>query len=52
MATPNYTAQIILLQQEIDEMKEDFSENDNAFFLCSMSLIIFRMLHYFQKKQV
>ncbi|UMM41446.1 hypothetical protein L5515_017707 [Caenorhabditis briggsae] len=42
-AAPNYTAQIIMLQQEIDEMKEDFSENDNAFFLCSMSLIIFLM---------
>lgn len=31
-----------MLQQEMDEMKNDFSENDNAFFLCSMSLIIFR----------
>ncbi|CAI2356900.1 unnamed protein product [Caenorhabditis sp. 36 PRJEB53466] len=27
----------------MDEMKADFSENDNAFFLCSMSLIIFLM---------
>ncbi|VDM73063.1 unnamed protein product [Strongylus vulgaris] len=39
----NYTAEIIELRNEIYQMQKDFSENDNAFFLCSMALIIFLM---------
>ncbi|PIO70259.1 hypothetical protein TELCIR_07888 [Teladorsagia circumcincta] len=39
----NYTAEIIELRNQITQMQEDFAENDNAFFLCSMALIIFRI---------
>ncbi|VDL81520.1 unnamed protein product [Nippostrongylus brasiliensis] len=41
--TENYTAEIIQLQNQINQMQLDFGENDNAFFLCSMALIIFLM---------
>lgn len=37
----NYTAEIIELRNEMNQMQMDFSENSNAFFLCSMALIIF-----------
>ncbi|XGW32865.1 hypothetical protein V3C99_017406 [Haemonchus contortus] len=39
----NYTAEIIELRNQITQMQEDFAQNDNAFFLCSMALIIFLM---------
>ncbi|KAK5979937.1 Ammonium transporter [Trichostrongylus colubriformis] len=39
----NYTAEIIELRNQINQMQEDFAQNDNAFFLCSMALIIFLM---------
>ncbi|CAD6185075.1 unnamed protein product [Caenorhabditis auriculariae] len=42
-STPNYTAQIMQLQKEIDQIRADFTDNDNAFFLCSMAIIIFLM---------
>ncbi|PAV62524.1 hypothetical protein WR25_00151 [Diploscapter pachys] len=38
----NYTAEIIELQRELQKLRDDFSENDNAFFLCSMAIIIFQ----------
>lgn len=39
----NITAELLLLHQEVAELREDFASNDNAFFLCSMALIIFLM---------
>ncbi|KHJ96315.1 hypothetical protein OESDEN_03722 [Oesophagostomum dentatum] len=44
----NYTAEIIELRNEIHQMQADFAANDNAFFLCSMSLIIFRKFQIFR----
>uniref|UniRef100_A0A1I7WL83 Ammonium transporter n=1 Tax=Heterorhabditis bacteriophora TaxID=37862 RepID=A0A1I7WL83_HETBA len=37
----NFTAEFIELRRQLAEMQADFAENDNAFFLCSMALIIF-----------
>ncbi|KAJ1355000.1 ammonium transporter Amt1 [Parelaphostrongylus tenuis] len=42
-STVNYTAEINELREAIKQMEKDFADNDNAFFLCSMSLIIFFM---------
>ncbi|CAJ0585369.1 unnamed protein product, partial [Mesorhabditis spiculigera] len=39
----NLTAALIYLQNEIDDIRQDFTANENAFFLCSMALIIFLM---------
>ncbi|KAE9413561.1 hypothetical protein Angca_008620 [Angiostrongylus cantonensis] len=39
----NYTAEIIELRREIEQIRQDFADNDNAFFLCSMALVIFFM---------
>uniref|UniRef100_A0AC35G7B3 Ammonium transporter AmtB-like domain-containing protein n=1 Tax=Panagrolaimus sp. PS1159 TaxID=55785 RepID=A0AC35G7B3_9BILA len=37
----NLTAEIHALQNRINQVEADFSENNNAFFMCSMALIIF-----------
>ncbi|CAJ0953808.1 unnamed protein product, partial [Mesorhabditis belari] len=39
----NITDELQRLQAQIDKMNRDFSSNENAFFLCSMALIIFLM---------
>ncbi|CAI4221062.1 unnamed protein product [Auanema sp. JU1783] len=39
----NLTKQIEDLRQQLDTLEADLSENQNAFFLCSMALIIFLM---------
>ncbi|KJH41748.1 ammonium transporter [Dictyocaulus viviparus] len=39
----NYTVEIVELQNEIKQIRKDYEDNDNAFFLCSMALIIFLM---------
>lgn len=39
----NLTLAIQALQAHILEIESDFSENNNAFFMCSMALIIFLM---------
>ncbi|CAB3399610.1 unnamed protein product [Caenorhabditis bovis] len=43
MAVPNYTAQIEMLEKKIDTLQANYAADDNAFFLCSMGLIIFLM---------
>uniref|UniRef100_A0AC34FVC5 Uncharacterized protein n=1 Tax=Panagrolaimus sp. ES5 TaxID=591445 RepID=A0AC34FVC5_9BILA len=37
----NLTAEIHALQEKINQVEADFAENNNAFFMCSMALIIF-----------
>ncbi len=40
----NVSSLIDQLRKEMQDMRNDFNENDNAFFLCSMAIIIFCLL--------
>ncbi|KAE9553086.1 hypothetical protein FO519_003719 [Halicephalobus sp. NKZ332] len=42
-AIDNLTLAIQALEAQIADMESDFSANNNAFFMCSMALIIFLM---------
>lgn len=37
----NLTKEVRTLEKQVSDMKDDFTGNDNAFFMCSMALIIF-----------
>ena len=40
-ALDNLTMEVDDLKKEIEQMQSDLADNENAFFLCSMAIIIF-----------
>ncbi|KAK0396555.1 hypothetical protein QR680_001765 [Steinernema hermaphroditum] len=43
MSSENYSMQLKLMNQRLEDIQMDFTQNTEAFFMCSMALVIFFM---------
>ena len=51
MANANLSLALLALEERMDELKANYEANTNAFFMCSMGLIIFCKFLYKSKSK-